>query len=174
MDYPPHLLCPGDQHLSSPIPLAYIPEGGELDPDFVWDDFNVARLENNINGERTLRDAYIPDGSTITWTVTDSKGQQTSCSFELHLKAAGMHDADAFLAPLRLYPNPASDHFLVESSHPLDKITVRAITGNTVRQVEPGGRRKVRVETLHHPAGVYIVIAVDSRGYQGSELLFIR
>ncbi|WP_194768400.1 HYR domain-containing protein [Tamlana sp. I1] len=59
----------------------YTVQGTEFDPTSS-DNCTVSTVTNNINNMATLDGAQLPVGTTaITWTVTDSSGNQSSCSF---------------------------------------------------------------------------------------------
>ena len=175
IDRPPHITCKPDQYLEPPGTLNhYLPMNGELDPAFVWDDFNIASLTNNINGKTTLNGITIPDGTSITWTVTDTKGQQSSCSFNVYLLANHI-PADLYNAfELNIYPNPAMEYFNVESNFPVQEIIVQTMDGTTVQRYTSTGERLVRISTEELTGGAYVVTVVSSNGYRKSSLQLIK
>ena len=175
VDYPPHLECMEDQYLTSAIPNAYIPSGDELDPSFVWDDFNIGKLENNINGEQTLENAYITDGSTVQWTVTDSKGQQKSCSFKVYVTGVNVNEKGVPAGDIRVYPNPASERVSVEAPFPVKSIAIASIDGRIIKRVFPGmDSRSYEIDTGSYEEGVYTVTVTAESGYRQSQILILR
>jgi len=173
-DYPPHIECPGDQYFVSNAGRGtYIAGEGELDPIFVWDDFNIASLENSINGDRSLNGVMIPDGTEITWTVTDSKGRQNSCNFSAYVEPNSVI-TDVFAAyQVNMYPNPASELFMVEANFPITEILVQTMDGKTIQHTMADGERKVQVNTGSFTNGAYIVTVRSSNGYRHSALQVI-
>jgi len=53
----------------------------EFDPTATGDNCGVASTLNDFNDEGTLAGAQIPDGTTITWTITDESSNTNDCSF---------------------------------------------------------------------------------------------
>ncbi|MFV8226815.1 HYR domain-containing protein, partial [Christiangramia aquimixticola] len=62
----------------------YTVQGAEFDPSFE-DNCSGATITNNYNNSSTLAGAVIPEGDPITikWTVTDTSGNEDSCSFNV-------------------------------------------------------------------------------------------
>ncbi|MCM5663217.1 HYR domain-containing protein [Galbibacter mesophilus] len=61
----------------------YTVVGSEFDPTLLSDNCTVSSVINNFNGLNTLNGAQIPNGTNITWTITDSSGNTSSCSFTI-------------------------------------------------------------------------------------------
>lgn len=174
VDRPPHITCKPDQYLEPFETMSYyIPMNGELDPEFVWDDFNIDSLSNNINNKYTLNGTTIPDGTSITWTVTDTKGQQATCSFNVYLLANHISAVVYDDFKLDIYPNPAAEYFNVESNFPVQEIIVQTMDGKTVHRHTPGGERLIRINTAELNGGTYLVTVISKNGYRKSSLQLI-
>jgi hypothetical protein len=173
-DYPPHLTCKPDQYMTPNIGNMYLASEGALDPEFAWDDFDIDSLTNNINGSWTLDGVTIPDGTTITWTVTDSKGQQSSCSFDVFVDANSVFTDIYKGYELNIYPNPATDRFIIEGNFPISEIMVQTMDGKTIQYTKINGERKAEVNTGELPAGAYIVTVKAVNGYRKSMLQVIQ
>ena len=60
----------------------FIVFGNEFNPQNINVNCGVASISNSINGDATLSGAILPVGeNTITWTITNESGGETSCSF---------------------------------------------------------------------------------------------
>ncbi len=174
-DYPPHLVCRDDQYFVANVGAGayFVAEYGELDPEFAWDDFNIESLSNNINGDRSLNGVTIPDNTSITWTITDSRGQQETCSFNVFVEPTSViHDVYADYR-LNMYPNPARDHFIVEANFPISEVLVQTMDGKTIQHTKPGFERKVQINTSSLSNGAYIVTVKSDNGFRRSELQVI-
>lgn len=174
-DYPPHLECRDDQYFvaNGGGGAYYVPSEGELDPIFTWDDFNIEALSNNINGERSLDGVTIPDNTSITWTITDSQGQQNTCHFNVFVNPNSViHDVYAAYN-LNMYPNPARDHFIVEGNFPISEVLIQTMDGKTIQHIKPDFERKVQINTSALSNGAYIVTVKSDNGFRRSELQVI-
>ncbi|MEX0987521.1 MAG: CotH kinase family protein [Bacteroidales bacterium] len=174
VDYPPHLICKEDQY-HQPVGInSYIAFKGELDPEFVWDDFNISSLNNNINNKSTLNGVTIPDGTSITWTAIDSKGQQASCTFNVYLSTNNTYNQAVTSYNFKLYPNPANDHFTIESNFPVKEIVIQTMDGRTVYHSTPESEMNIRINSGRFASGAYLVTVVSVNGYSKSTLQIIN
>ena len=151
----------------------YIASGGALDPEFAWDDFEIDSISNNINGSWTLDGVSIPDGTTVTWTVTDSKGQQASCSFDVFVDANSIFNNRYADYEVSIYPNPATDRVTIASNYTVRHITIRSMEGRDMQQIDAGNQMKVTVNTSEYPAGMYIITVTGKDGSRISKLLSV-
>jgi len=169
-DYPPHLACKPDQYLSPNLSGLYLASDGVLDPEFAWDDFDIDSLYNNINGSWTLDGTTVPDGTTITWTATDSRGQQTSCSFNVYLDANNIFN-DVFKGyELNIYPNPASERFTIAGNFVIKQVIVQSMEGRVFEQIDGVNGVSLSVNVSDYPAGMYIITVTGKDGYRISRL----
>ncbi len=169
-DYPPHLACKPDQYLSPNLSGLYLASDGVLDPEFAWDDFDIDSLYNNINGSWTLDGTTVPDGTTITWTATDSRGQQTSCSFNVYLDANNIFN-DVFKGyELNIYPNPASERFTIAGNFVIKQVIVQSMEGRVFEQIDGVNGVSLSVNVSDYPAGMYIITVTGKDGSRISRL----
>ena len=173
IDYPPYISCKEDQYLPPSVLNAYIPSGDELDPTFVWDDFDIESVTNSVNGKKTLKEAYIPDGTTIVWTATDSKGQQTSCSMKVFVDPDHVQIEEYLAHNFKTYPNPANDFFNIESTFPVKDIIIQTMDGKTVQQIIAEGRQFIQVNTSSYSSGMYLLIVRGENGARVHQLQLI-
>jgi hypothetical protein len=174
VDYPPHLTCKPDQYMAPNAGDLYFAADGALDPEFAWDDFDIDSITNNINGDWTLDGVTIPDGTNITWTITDSKGQQASCSFNVYVDANSVFDEKLERYALNMYPNPARDQFTVEGNFPISEIMVQTMDGKTVQHIFAEGEHRIEISTSAYRSGAYIVTVKAKNGYRKSMLQLIN
>ncbi|WP_417444115.1 HYR domain-containing protein [Joostella sp.] len=81
-DEDPTISCLANQSVSADTgECFYTAIGAEFDPTSVDDNCGIASLTNDFNGLSTLDGAQIPDGTVITWTVTDNAGNTNTCDF---------------------------------------------------------------------------------------------
>ena len=59
----------------------YTVVGTEFNPTMSGDNCGVDSVTNDFNASSTLAGAQIPNGTIIKWTVTDTAGLSTNCSF---------------------------------------------------------------------------------------------
>lgn len=173
VDYPPHLTCKPDQYMAPTIGERYVASDGALDPEFAWDDFDIDSITNNINGDWTLDGVSIPDGTTITWTATDSKGQQATCSFNVYVDANSVFNDIYKGYEVNIYPNPATDHFTVACNYMIEQVTVRSMEGRLMHQHAVANKTSVTLGTDKFPAGMYIVTVTGKDGSRKSSLLSV-
>jgi hypothetical protein len=172
-DFPPHLTCRPDQYLSPTVGDVFIALDGELDPAFAWDDFNIDALTNNINGSRTLNGVRIPDGTAISWTITDSRGQQATCSFNVYVDANYLFNDVYKEFALRIYPNPVSEQFTVESNFEVEQVIIQSMEGRIIKQISDVERLSASINVSDYPAGMYIVTVTGKDGTRISKLLSV-
>jgi len=172
-DYPPHLTCKPDQYMAPTIGNFYLASDGALDPEFAWDDFDIDTLTNNINGSWTLDGVTIPDGTTITWTATDSKGQQASCSFDVFVDANSVFNNSYKGYEVSIYPNPATDQVTVSCNYMIQGVSVISLEGREMHQYAIADKTSVNISVTGFPAGMYIVTVTGKDGSRKSSLLTV-
>ncbi len=78
----PTMSCVEDQTKSTDSGKCYYTVvGTEFNPSAVTDNCSVESLTNDFNSSSSLAGAQIPDGTLITWTLTDSASNTITCSF---------------------------------------------------------------------------------------------
>lgn len=169
-DYPPHITCKPDQYLSPTTGNVYFASDRQLDPAFAWDDFDIESLSNNINGSWTLDGLTIPDGTTITWTATDSKGQQATCSFDVFVDANSVFNDRTNGYEVNIYPNPAADHFTISGNFMVDQVIIQSMEGRTVGKFEALDALSVNINSSGYRAGMYIITVIGKDGSRISKL----
>lgn len=170
VDHPPHLTCKPNQYVSPNAGPLFVASDGQLDPVFAWDDFDIDVLTNNINGDWTLDGVTIPDGTTITWTVTDSKGQQASCSFDVFVDANGILNRMYGDYQVNIYPNPATDHFTISSNFMMDHVIIQSMEGRTIRRIDAVDNLSTEISTSGFQPGMYIITVMGKDGSRISRL----
>ena len=63
---------------------------------------------------------------------------------------------------IRIYPNPASDYLVIESSTPIDNISILDLLGRPVLSEQPNSKQ---LDIRDIPAGIYILILRSGREY---------
>jgi len=172
-DYPPHLTCKPDQYMAPTIGNFYLASDGALDPEFAWDDFDIDTLTNNINGSWTLDGVTIPDGTTITWMATDSKGQQSTCSFDVFVDANSVFNNSYKGYEVNIYPNPATDQVTVSCNYMIQGVSVISLEGREMHQYAIADKTSVNISVTGFPAGMYIVTVTGKDGSRKSSLLTV-
>ncbi|MHB1147468.1 MAG: LamG-like jellyroll fold domain-containing protein [Lutibacter sp.] len=80
----PTISCVGNKTKSAEIGKCYYTVvGTEFNPTVSDDNCGVASVTNDFNASSTLAGAQIPNGTIIKWTVTDTAGLSSVCSFTL-------------------------------------------------------------------------------------------
>jgi len=90
---PPMIACPPDQiRNTDPGYTTYTAIGNEFDPLNVHDNCCLVTPNNSINGGTTLEGVEFPVGNTaITWTVIDSCGNASLCTFNVLVNELNKH-----------------------------------------------------------------------------------
>lgn len=169
-DDPPYLTCKPDQYLSPNVMDVFLASEGALNPEFAWDDFNIDSLANNINGSYTLDGTTVPDGTTITWTAVDSRGQQSSCSFNVYLDANNIFNDAHEGYELNIYPNPATEQFTIESNFVIEQVIVQSMEGRIIQQIDGVNGVSLPINVSETPAGMYIITVTGKDGSRISKL----
>ncbi|WP_034919098.1 LamG-like jellyroll fold domain-containing protein [Gillisia sp. CAL575] len=78
----PTINCIGDQVRSSDLDECYYTVlGTEFNPTATSDNCSIQSVINDFNSSSTLEGAMVSNGTIITWSVTDSSSNITTCSF---------------------------------------------------------------------------------------------
>ena len=71
---------------------------------------------------------------------------------------------------IKIFPNPAADHFTLTSLNPLEKIRILNLTGGLMKEFSTT-EKYLRVSTDELPAGIYFVETVTAKKYSIGKLI---
>lgn len=69
----------------------------------------------------------------------------------------GVDDIMASMSGLNVYPTPATTDITVESSEPINMVTVHSLSGTRMMEVECDGTFVAKINVSSLPAGMYLV-----------------
>lgn len=156
----PEIVCPPDQVISVlDKELPYTVQCREFDPVIASDNCSFS-LINDINGNATLEgEDFDPNSSgTISWTITDGKGNSNSCSFNYSfdvITAAKVTRENN----VSVFPNPAKGLFTVYTpkNYMISIFDTKGVPVLT-QAIKPGYNT---VDLSTNKAGYYIITFTD-------------
>jgi hypothetical protein len=152
----PVITCPADLNINSTGPYTL--------PDFVLqnevlanDNCSFSIVQNPAPGTE------LPDGNyIISFTVTDSAGNEDSCSFELTVKddTLGVGDQQLSSDNVIFYPNPVNDVFTLKNNSNIQLINLEIyeISGKLIQTIDlKSMNQTLDVAFTDYSAGVYLI-----------------
>lgn len=173
----PEITCLDDQTVDANDDETYMVSGTVFDPVSVDDNCSVTGIVNDFNSQPTLDGAVFPSGiTTVIWTVTDSNGNEASCSFDVTVNSdTGIQTLSD--SQVTIYPNPVNAILTIELADLISSdevlITITDISGRTVLTLtETLLNEKAQINATELRKGVYfITLQFDKASYSG---IFIK
>lgn len=75
---------------------------------------------------------------------------------------------------VRIYPNPASSHVVIQSLNGISKVRIHSLDGRLINAVEPFNSQTLKVDTHTLPGGLYFVEIETPSGVLFFSRLIIR
>lgn len=154
----PSIACAGDMTVDADESNSYTMTGTEGDPASSSDNCSIKSVENDYNNESTLDGASFPAGTTtVTWTVTDTSDNTSSCSFDITVNEyVGINDFAE--KGISVYPNPTKGQINLEFDRPdeVKQVQITDLTGKIILKISDIQRRMI----LSLPAdksGIFII-----------------
>ncbi len=71
---------------------------------------------------------------------------------------------------IKIFPNPASDHFTITSPNEFSRVRIMTITGELVKEFSPA-EKFIRLTTENIPAGIYLVETITADNVSMNKLI---
>ena len=156
----PTVTCIADQEVYADETHNYEVSGTEFDPAETDDNCETASIINDFNSMSTLDGALLPEGNTtIVWTVTDTGGNENTCSFDVLVNAySGVETLQQ--NGISIYPNPVTGKFAINFSKVQNfgklKFQIKDITGKIlIEKTEIQQNEKIDLSSFE--SGIYII-----------------
>ena len=125
------------------------------------DNCEVASITNDFNDSETLAGTELPQGQThtITWTVTDIGGNETTCNFDVLVNNfVGINDL--LELGISIYPNPSNGivniNFAKVSNFGKVEITITDITGKAIYCMTTE-HAPLQIDLTNNANGIYFI-----------------
>jgi hypothetical protein len=165
----PEIACSDDQTVDANDDETYVVSGTGFDPVSVNDNCTINGIVNDFNSQSTLDGAVFPSGiTTVTWTVTDSSGNEASCSFDV--KVVSDTGIDLLIDyNVTVYPNPVNDILTIEFAEMVSSeeilISITDISGRLVLTLtETLLNKRTQINTTILEKGVYFITLDFDKG----------
>ena len=142
--------------------------GTEFDPTSTDDNCGVANIINDVNNSASLDATTLAVGThTITWTVTDNKGNTETCSFNVVVDAFVGINSNSTSNTVTLYPNPAHDFLTIDFTEiqNFSKIEITDITGKVVQQLS-NNNKQLTIDISNLNYGLYFIKFVANQSVE--------
>jgi hypothetical protein len=119
---------------------------------FLWnfDDGNYSELQNPTH-------TYASNGTyNVCLNVVGPCGGNMYCGPVQATGAGGLNTDNTLEQLLKVYPNPAKEHVIIESPYQLAQVRLTDLTGKVVALYKSVGD-KTKIELSHLPAGLYFL-----------------
>jgi len=137
--------------------LAYTVNGTEFDPIETYDNCGIFSLTNSFNGLTTLAGTQLPLGlNTITWTITDLAGNDSTCTFDVLVNTLVSIDL-LIKNGISIHPNPTSSKICIESSNTsIQNIRITDLTKNILFETSDF-KQKAIFDLSDYSSGIYLI-----------------
>ncbi len=165
---PPTITCIENQTVTADDTETYTVVDDEFDPISTDDNCEIVSIINDINGTETLAGEELAQGKThtITWTVTDIGGNETTCEFDVQVNAfVGIEDLSEI--GISIYPNPTTGivniNFAKVSNFGKVEITITDITGKVIYSKDVACNVSTTIDLSNNANGVYFIKFQNSK-----------
>jgi len=154
---PPVISYVDNQIVAADNPNGYTVQGTEFDIPSMSDNCGIASVVNNFNNQATLDGALLPVGVTnITWTVTDTAGNETLNNFYVEVTPyVGIDDLRH--DGIKVYPNPFDEQINLKARNvDIQKIILLDIAGKII-WMSNKKKGNISIDTKTLKAGMYFL-----------------
>ena len=132
----------GDISIVEPVNLKAVPYGTTLTVKATGKNAQCVLTELTVNGEDILATrSFVVKGATeVKATFVDHTGVETTVTQQV-----------------KLYPNPATDHLVVEGIAPASEVTLHSMTGERLYAGRADSRGTLQIDLTPYADGVYLV-----------------
>ena len=153
----PTITCVENQEVTADETETYIVEGTQFDPLSTDDNCEVVSVTNDFNDTETLAGAELAQGEThtITWTVTDIAGNETTCEFDVLVNNyVGISDLSEI--GISIYPNPSNGIFNIETEGNYE-VTITDISGKVIQRKDVACNVSTTIDLTNNANGIYFI-----------------
>ncbi|WP_334111869.1 T9SS type A sorting domain-containing protein, partial [Paucihalobacter sp.] len=152
----PTIDCPADFHINSSGPFTL--------PDYISENIVLVNDNCSYSVEQTpASGTELPDGNyIISFTVTDSSGNEDSCSFQVTVKdeTLGLDDSELLNNHIIIYPNPIKDVFTIKNTSNVELLylEIYEVSGKLIQIIDlKNMNQTLDVMFTSYSTGVYLL-----------------
>ncbi|HYX09365.1 MAG TPA: HYR domain-containing protein [Bacteroidales bacterium] len=154
----PVISCMENQTVTAGDDDFYTVNGTELDPLSKDDNCGIKNLVNNFNNLSSLIGAKLPVGiKTIKWTVYDTGGNKSSCTFDVTVNKVTTSVASLQKSGISVYPNPTTGKIYIKcTTQNIQALNILDVFGKKVVEKNYSSENRT-IDLSELKNGIYIL-----------------
>jgi len=168
---PPVISYVDNQMVTANNSNGYTVQGTEFDITNMSDNCEIASVSNDFNNQSSLNGALLPVGVTdITWTVTDTSGNQTTNNFYVDVSPyVGINNINQ--TEIIIYPNPFNENIRLNfGNKKVQKLVLQDVFGKIIWKSKINSK-KIKIDTQNLQPGIYLLLISTKNGMMCSKLI---